>query len=191
MYRIFALAAVAGLPMALVSPAQADGLGSPYFAEQPEPYAYAADGYAAETTPHFDGAYVGLIAAAGLSILPVIDREIAAVAGYNFNMGNGYVAGAEVDASFNPMSLWGPDAFTGTIDGRLGYVVTDNMMLYGRAGGGYTTGAAGSAVWDVGGGADFYLNDSFGVRGELDRVDPLTGGMQTQINAKLGIILDF
>lgn len=186
MFRIIEIAALAGFAAALVAPAQAGGLEGSYIVDPAEPYVFADT-----ASNNFDGAYVGIVGAAGISNLPIIDKEIAAVAGYNFNMGNGYVAGAEIDASFNPLSLWGPNAFTGTLDGRVGYVVTDDVMLYGRAGGGYTTGGPGSAVWDIGGGAEYALTEKFTVRGELDRVDPFAGGMQTQINAKMGIILDF
>ncbi|MCB1338146.1 MAG: hypothetical protein KDK10_12085 [Maritimibacter sp.] len=181
----FAPAAI--LAVSVASAALADS-PTPYYAPETPTYDFAA-----QPMPQakFEGAYLGASGALAVNFLPAIDTEFGAFAGYNFAVSDRVIAGAEIDASYNPNSLWLTSAFTGTLDGRLGYTVTDDLMVYGRAGGGYTTGGTGSAVWDVGGGAEYFVNDGVAVRGELDRTDPFAGGMQTQLNAKLGIIMDF
>lgn len=188
MNRLIAIAPAAVFATSFVSPALADGPYTPYVTPETPAYSFAAEPLA---QGKFEGAYMGATGALAVNYLPAIDREIGGFAGYNFAMNDRVIAGAEIDASYNPNSLWLTSAFTGTLDGRLGYLVNDDLMIYGRAGGGYTTGGVGSAVWDVGGGAEYFVTNGFALRGELDRVDPFAGGMQTQLNAKLGIIMDF
>ena len=140
----------------------------------------------------FDGAYVGVGLTAGLNAPAVPDWEGSAFIGYNYDFGNRVVAGGELDLTYNPDSLWGAtDATTSTLDGRLGYLVSEDVMVYGRAGGGYTTGGAGSTVWDVGAGAEYMMQNGMTLRGEFDRVDPLAAGMDTQMNGRLGVVMNF
>lgn len=139
----------------------------------------------------FDGAYVGVTGAAGINAPAVPDYEIGAFAGYNFDMSGEMVAGGEVDAAYNANSLWGPNATTVKANGRLGYEVTDNVMVYGKAGLGYTTGGPDSVVWSLGAGTDIKVMDNVLLRAEGERVDPTTAGMTTQYNGKIGIGYSF
>ena len=140
----------------------------------------------------FHGAYVGLGLGAGFNAPDVPDWEGSAFLGYNYDFGNRMVLGGELDLSHNPDSLWGADvATTGTIDGRIGYLATDAFMIYGRAGGGYTTGGDGSMVWDLGAGAEYMLQNGLTFRGEFDRVDPVEAGMDNQLSGRLGVVMNF
>lgn len=140
----------------------------------------------------FDGAYVGLGVSAGFNAPVVPDWEGSAFIGYNWDFGNQMVVGGEVDLTYNPDSLWeGEPATTSTFDGRLGFLANEDLMVYGRAGGGYTTGGPGSYVWDVGIGAEYMMPNGMTVRGEFDRVDPFEDGMDTQVNGRLGMVLNF
>ncbi len=140
----------------------------------------------------FAGPYVGGALSAGFNAPVVPDWEGSAFVGFNFDFGSQLIAGGELDLTYNPNSLWdATSAATTTLDGRVGYLVSDEVMVYGRAGGGYTSGADGSYVWDVGAGAEYMLHNGMTVRGELDRVDPFEDGMDTQINGRLGVVLNF
>lgn len=140
----------------------------------------------------FDGAYVGGALTAGFNAPVVPDWEGSAFIGYNFDFGNGMIAGGELDLTYNPDSLWGAtSAATSTVDGRLGFLARDDVMVYGRAGGGYTSGGVGSYVWDIGVGAEYLMPNGLTMRGEFDRVDPVEGGMDTQVNGRLGVVMSF
>ena len=139
----------------------------------------------------FDGSYVGATIAFGFNAPVVPDHEVAAFVGYNHVMASDFVAGGELDVALNPDSLWGGSALTGKLGARAGYLVTEDILVYGRAGGGYTTGATGSAVWDIGAGGEYAIGDTLSLRGEFDRVDPFVAGMTTQYNAKVGVAYNF
>jgi len=140
----------------------------------------------------FDGAYVGLGLTAGVNAAPLgPDFEGSAFIGYNWDFGNQMVVGGELDLTYNPKSLWATDATTSTFDGRLGYIAREDVMVYGRAGGGYTSGGPGSYVWDLGLGAEYMMQNGLTVRGEFDRVDPFEAGMDTQVNGRLGVVMNF
>lgn len=138
-----------------------------------------------------DGAYVGASAAAGFNAPITPDFEFGAFAGYNAELGNGMVAGGELELVHNPKSLWGLNATTGTLDGRAGYLIMNDVLAYGRAGLGYTTGAGGSMVWDVGAGVEVPVMEGVRLRGEFERVDPFEAGMMTQYNGKVGVAYGF
>lgn len=139
----------------------------------------------------FNGAYVGLGLSAGVSGPVVPDLEGSAFIGHNWDFGNQLIVGGELDLTINPKSLWFGDATTSTLDGRLGYLARDDVMVYGRAGGGYTSGGTGSYLWDLGVGAEYMMQNGLTVRGEVDRVDPFEAGMQTQMNGRLGVVMNF
>jgi len=140
----------------------------------------------------FDGAYVGLGLTAGFNAPSVPDYETSAFIGYNWDFGNQMIAGGELDLTYNPDSLWAATpAATTTFDGRLGYLAREDVMVYGRAGGGYTSGGPGSYVWDLGIGAEYMMQNGLTVRGEFDRVDPFETGMDTQVNGRLGVVMNF
>ncbi len=139
----------------------------------------------------FDGAYVGASVTAGFALADVVDWEGSAFIGYNWDFGNNFVLGGELDLTMNPDSLWVDDATITTLDARFGYLVSDNVMVYGRAGGGYTSALGGSYVWDAGAGVEYMLHNGLSIRGEFDRVDPFEAGMDTQLNGRLGVVMNF
>lgn len=139
----------------------------------------------------FAGAYVGGGLAAGFNAPVVPDLEASAFIGYNWDFGSQVIVGTEADLSINPDSLWGGQATTSTLDARLGFLATDAVMVYGRAGAGYTSGGIGSYVWDFGVGAEYMMNNGLSLRGEFDRVDPFEAGMDTQMNGRLGVVMNF
>lgn len=140
----------------------------------------------------FDGAHVGGGLTLGSNAPVVPDWEGSAFIGYNRPFGGGTIAGGERDLTCNPDSLWGAaSAATSTVDGRLGFLARDDVMVYGRAGGGYTSCGPGSYVWDIGVGAEYMMQNGLTVRGEFDRVDPFAVGMDTQMNGRLGVVMNF
>ena len=140
----------------------------------------------------FDGAYVGAGVTAGANNDPhLLDFEGSAFIGYNWEFGNKMVVGSELDLTVNPKSIWIGDATISTLDGRVGYLARENVMVYGRAGGGYTSGGPGSYVWDLGIGAEYMMQNGMTLRGEFDRVDPFEVGMDTQVNGRLGVVMNF
>lgn len=148
------------------------------------------------TTPvlgnDFHGAYVGVGLSAGFNAPVVPDWEGSAFIGYNWEFANRLVAGSELDLTVNPHSLWGATAATtSTLDARFGYLAREDVMVYGRTGGGYTSGGPGSYVWDLGIGAEYMMQNGLTVRGEFDRVDPFEAGMDTQLNGRLGVVMNF
>lgn len=139
----------------------------------------------------FDGAYVGAAFSVDLVQNNYLDKEGSAFIGYNWDFGNGMVVGGEADLTVNPLSIWGTSATTTTLDARFGYLVSDDIMVYGRTGGGYTSALTGSTVWDAGAGAEYMFDNGFTIRGEVDRVDPFEAGMVTQVNGRLGVVMNF
>lgn len=140
---------------------------------------------------NYDGAYAGASGAVGFNAPITPDYEFSGFVGYNAELGSGFVAGGELDVAFNPASLWGLNAVTGTLDGRAGFVVIDDVLVYGRAGLGYTTGSGGSTVWDAGAGIEFPLMEDVRLRGEFKRTDPFAAGLMTQYNGKVGVAFSF
>lgn len=139
----------------------------------------------------FDGAYAGINGSAGINAPVTPDYEFGAFAGYNMGVANGVVLGGEADIAYNSTSLWGADALTTKGNARAGYELSDNVMVYGKAGLGYTTGGTGSMVWSLGAGADIHVMDNVLLRTEAERVDPTAAGMLTQYNGKVGIGYSF
>ena len=139
----------------------------------------------------FDGAYVGAGITAGFALAGVTDWESSAFIGYNWDFGNRFIVGGELDLTYNPDSLWADSAAITTLDALFGYLLTEEFMLYGRAGSGYTSGLAGSYVWDVGAGGEYMWPNGLSIRGEFDRVDPFEAGMATQVNGRLGVVMNF
>lgn len=139
----------------------------------------------------FDGAYVGGSLTAGVNPPFVADLEGSAFIGHNWSFGDQVIVGGELDLTYNPKSLWVGPATTSTLDGRLGFLARDDIMVYGRAGGGYTSGAVGSYVWDMGVGAEYMMQNGLTLRGEVDRVDPFEGTMKTQMNGRFGVVMNF
>lgn len=139
----------------------------------------------------FTGAYVGGALSAGPSGMGWADWEGSAFIGHNWSFGGMIVAGAELDLTYNPEAIWGGTATITTLDARLGYLLADNILVYGRAGTGYTSALDGSYLWDLGAGGEYMLGNGLAIRGELDRVDPFEDGMASQFNGRLGVVMNF
>ncbi|MEZ5769500.1 MAG: hypothetical protein R3D80_18935 [Paracoccaceae bacterium] len=46
-------------------------------------------------------------------------------------------------------------------------------------------------VWDLGLGAEYMMDNGLTMRGEVDRVDPFKPGMDTQLNGRFGVVMNF
>lgn len=112
-------------------------------------------------------------------------------AGHNIVVRDRFVLGGEAVVNGNHNALWGTNVLTGKLEGRVGVLATEDVLLYARAGGGFTTGGAGSMVWDVGAGAEIDFSDKYTTRLEIERIEPFETGMLSQVNGKLGLVFDF
>lgn len=138
--------------------------------------AYAAD-LIIPTTPQpiiesagfdWDGIYVG--AQGGAQFGGDTNGVIGAFAGVNFDTGSGFIAGVEVNGDY----VWNGDDFNAwevLASGRGGVLVTDDVLVYGKAGVGYrdtnNDGPAQGATYAFGGGVEVAAAASFTVRGEI------------------------
>lgn len=139
----------------------------------------------------FNGAYGGFSVGVGTDPWPSMDHSVDVFVGHNTVVHDNFLLGGEVVVNGNHLSLWGTNVVTGKLEGRLGYLATDDVLLYGRAGGGYTTGGSGSLVWDMGAGAEIDVFDKYTARVEVERIEPFDAGMLSQVNGKLGLVFDF
>lgn len=146
----------------------------------------------ASATQDFDGGLVG------------------AFVGYNWQFGNGFVAGIEgdFDYNWNEESFGGVDVGTdwsGAVRGRIGYAF-DRVMVYGAGGWAITNGyVEGLGIdesetfngWTVGAGVDFAVTDNMFIRGEYrynDFGDKDIGGINVDLDqhvVKAGIAVKF
>ncbi len=130
--------------------------------------------------------------------------------GYNWQFGNGFVAGVEGDFDYN----WNEESFggidigtdwSGAVRGRIGYAF-DRVMVYGAGGWAITNGyVEGLGVdesetfngWTVGAGVDFAVTDNMFIRGEYrynDFGDKDIGGLNVDLDqhvVKAGIAVKF
>lgn len=128
----------------------------------------------------FEGIYVGAYAG-GLMSSTATNWTAGGIAGANFAITDGIVAGAEVQGG-------GTFGTTTTYDalmlGHLGYEISDQAMVYGAAGGGAINSTASYAV---GVGAEFIAADQLGVRGEVLGTGAWGGGF-TATKASAGVL---
>lgn len=130
--------------------------------------------------------------------------------GYNWQFGNGFVAGVEGDFDYN----WNEESFggidigtdwSGAVRGRIGYAF-DRVMVYGAGGWAITNGyVEGLGIdesetfngWTVGAGVDFAVTDNMFIRGEYrynDFGDKDIGGLNVDLDqhvVKAGIAVKF
>jgi len=139
----------------------------------------------------FEGAYGGIALGRGTDPWPTWDHSIDLFAGHNIVVRDRFVLGGEAVVNGNHNALWGTNVLTGKLEGRVGVLATEDVLLYARAGGGFTTGGAGSMVWDVGAGAEIDFSDKYTTRLEIERIEPFETGMLSQVNGKLGLVFDF
>ena len=131
---------------------------------------------------NFDGFYLG--ATAGGLLGSTSAGSVGVVAGSNFSLTNAFIGGLEFqgDAIYN-----GGTTYDFLTLGRLGVVLTDNIMLYGDAGAGWV---AGNGSYALGGGAEFALTNAFSVRGEILGLANWGSGLNTA-KATAGILYHF
>ncbi|GGD30278.1 outer membrane protein [Sinisalibacter lacisalsi] len=139
----------------------------------------------------FDGAYGGAYGRINPNGTFNNDASVGAFAGYNMDVGNGMIMGVEGELDYDFNSEWGApgdDDLTASANLRAG-VDAGAALVYGKAGVGYST--AGTAAWNVGGGADVPIADDYFMRGEVERADPFAAGLPTRYNVKAGLGLRF
>ena len=112
---------------------------------------------------NFEGFYVG--ATGGISSNPSTNTTgaVGVVAGTNFAVTDGILAGAEVqgEALIDGSGVTGVN---GLLLGRVGGFISDNTMIYGAAGAGWV---GGTPSYAFGGGIEAAVADPVSVRGEI------------------------
>ncbi|MEO6179376.1 MAG: hypothetical protein ABIP15_06365 [Devosia sp.] len=110
---------------------------------------------------NFEGLYVGGTAGGAFSA-GVPYGTLGVVVGANFAVTDGIIAGVEFqgDAYYNG----GFTAYDALALGRVGAFVSDNTMIYGDLGAGFTNAAT---VYAFGGGVEMAMTNQISVRGEL------------------------
>ncbi len=139
----------------------------------------AAQDYYGSASP-LEGAYVG--GYAGGNFDPNASWAIGAMAGVNFEVTPGVIAGLEAQGGVNT------DGTTTTLEGlmlgRGGAAVTPDSMIYGQVGVG-TIGGTGS--WAIGGGGEAVVAPQLGVRGDILATGPW-GNSLNRTKATLGMV---
>jgi outer membrane immunogenic protein len=109
----------------------------------------------------FEGFYLGAQGGGAFGNYHV--GSLGVVAGANFDVGNSIVAGGEFQGDW----LFG-DSLSPSYDfyalGRVGMIVSPDLLAYAEAGPGWTSQ---SSVYAFGGGAEYAITDSLGLKGEV------------------------
>jgi len=120
----------------------------------------------------FEGFYVG--ATAGVGAFPGGGGSgmVGVVVGSNFAMTDAILAGVEFqgDAVWNGGGFYG---FNALFLGKVGGFITDDLMVYGAAGGGWI---ASTPSYALGGGVEMAIADQLSVRGEALATGSWGGG---------------
>jgi outer membrane immunogenic protein len=130
---------------------------------------------------NFEGLYVGVQGGGALSSGTPYG-VLGVVVGSNFAVTDGIIAGVEFqgDAYYNG----GFTAYDALALGRVGGFVSDNTMLYGELGAGFTNS---SAVYALGGGAEMAVAGQLSVRGELQGLGNF-GAFPSAAKATVGLL---
>ncbi|MEC7760307.1 MAG: outer membrane beta-barrel protein [Pseudomonadota bacterium] len=148
-------------------------------------------GSAVSAQSAFDGFYFGGFIQNDFST-PAIDGAVGAWAGYNYDLRNGFVIGAEAEVQYDWVTtVVTPtgSAFTGMLNARAGYLASPDFMLFAKGGAGFMTSGVGF-VYDYGAGAEFAISDRYLVRGEVVRVSGM-GMNRSRTDIKLGLGYSF
>ncbi len=129
----------------------------------------------------FEGFYVGAYGGARLD--PANKWSAGGIAGANFVVTDYLLVGLEAQAG--AIDIGGSLTYDGLMIGKLGYEVSDNIMVYAAGGSGLIDGAASYAL---GGGAEAILIDNIGARAEVLGTGAW-GGTFDATKASLGLIL--
>lgn len=110
---------------------------------------------------NFQGLYVGVTGGVGTQPGPGGNGTIGVVVGTNFDVTDAILAGVEFQAD----SVWNGSFYglNALFLGKLGGYLSDDMVIYGTAGGGWLTGTGSYAF---GAGLEKAIADQFSVRGE-------------------------
>ncbi|MEQ1770683.1 MAG: hypothetical protein ABL879_12665 [Devosia sp.] len=119
----------------------------------------------------FEGFYLG--ATAGLATSGSLYGNFGVVAGNNFAVTDGIIAGVEFQLS-GYFAGGGLVAYDALALGRVGGFISDNTMLYGELGVGLLDG---SAAYAFGGGVEMAMTDSLAIRGELQGLGEFGSGV--------------
>lgn len=154
-----------GLSLLLASGASASGMSAPSAYDNSQG-TYGASAF------NFDGFYLGAVAG-GLTG----ERHggaLGVVAGSNFALENALIGGLE----FQGDGLYESNATTYDFLtlGRLGVVLTDDIMIYADGGLGWV---GGTANYALGGGAEFAINNTLSARGEILGLGNWGSGLDT------------
>jgi len=117
--------------------------------------AMAADGF--DWQGFYDGIYGG-----GFDLTGGAFGIVGGWIGYNFMLGDRWVAGVEADGLYYLNGSGGWEVFA---NARLGYLVTDDVLLYKIAGIGRYSG--GDILYQLGVGAEFAVTDNVTVRAQV------------------------
>ena len=164
-----ALLAGAAMALSMVSAANAADLLKP------------ADPIYSSPLFNFEGLYLG--GSAGGALNGTAYGTLGVVVGANFAVTDGILAGVE----FQGDTYWnggGYAAYDALALGRVGGFVSDNAMLYGDLGVGVVNS---TAVYALGGGVEFGLTDSLGVRGDLQGIGNF-GAFPSVAKATVGLL---
>lgn len=117
--------------------------------------AMAADGF--DWQGFYDGIYGG-----GFDLTGSAFGIVGGWIGYNFMLGDHWVGSVEGDGLYY---LDGSSDWEVFVNGRVGYLVTDDLLLYKIAGIGRFS--DGDIIYQLGAGAEFALTDNITVRGQV------------------------
>lgn len=112
---------------------------------------------------NFEGFYVGATLGAGAFPVPGVVGTVGGVAGANFALTDGILAGVE----FQGDALWNGGGFVGfdaLFLGKLGGYLSNDMIVYGTGGGGWV---AGVGSYGLGAGIEMAVAEQLSVRGEV------------------------
>jgi outer membrane immunogenic protein len=112
---------------------------------------------------NFEGFYVGGTAGVGAFPAPGLVGTLGVVVGANFALTDAILAGVE----FQGDALWngaGFQGFNGLFLGKLGAYLSDDMVVYGNAGGGWV---ANVPSYAFGAGIEMAVADQLSARGEV------------------------
>ena len=117
---------------------------------------------------NFEGFYVGATGGLGAFPGPGGNGMIGVVVGANFAITDAFLAGVEFqgDTVWNGAGLYGWNAL---FLGKVGGYLSDDMLAYGTAGGGWV---ANAPSYGLGAGIEMAIADQFSIRGE----GMITGG---------------
>ena len=139
----------------------------------------AAQDYYGSASP-LEGAYVG--GYAGGNFDPNASWALGAMAGVNFEVTPGFMAGLEAQGGLDINSS--RTNVEGLMLARGGAAVTPDAMIYGSLGAG-SVGGTGS--WAIGGGAEAVVAPQIGVRGDVLATGPWGSGLN-RTKATAGLV---